>query len=243
MKVLVLAGTGEARLMCQKLQAAGAHVTASLAGATRAPADLGVTTRVGGFGSAQGFRDYVDEQGFDHVLDATHPFAQSITERSAAVCADMGVAYSLFLRPAWVAGAGDHWTTVASETQAADHIPTGAVVFLATGRQTLHRFANLEGRQLICRQIDPPEGPFPFENGMYLVGRPPFSVADELALFKERSVDWLVVKNAGGRASRTKLDAARHLGIRVIMIERPAPPQGIQISNSITDAVQRVLRG
>jgi len=31
----------------------------------------------------------------------------------------------------------------------------------------------------------------------------------------------LVVKNAGGAASRTKLDAARALGLKVLMIERP----------------------
>jgi len=74
---------------------------------------------------------------------------------------------------------------------------------------------------LICRQIDPPEGAFPWPNGAYLIGRPPFSMADEEALFRRLSVDVLVVKNAGGAASRTKLDAARALGLKVLMIERP----------------------
>ena len=75
---------------------------------------------------------------------------------------------------------------------------------------------------MICRQIDPPEGPFPFPGGEFLVGRPPFSVADEVALFSRLGVDVLIVKNAGGAASGTKLTAARQLGIPVLMIARPA---------------------
>ena len=62
---------------------------------------------------------------------------------------------------------------------------------------------------------------FPFAGGRFLVGRPPFSVADEVALFTKLAVDVLVVKNAGGAASRTKLTAARQLGIPVLMIARP----------------------
>jgi precorrin-6A/cobalt-precorrin-6A reductase len=46
-------------------------------------------------------------------------------------------------------------------------------------------------------------------------------MADEEALFRRLSVDVLVVKNAGGAASRTKLDAARALRLKVLMIERP----------------------
>jgi precorrin-6A/cobalt-precorrin-6A reductase len=118
-----------------------------------------------------------------------------------------------------------------AEEEAADVIPVGATVFLATGRQTLQRFANLQGRQLICRQIDPPDGPFPFPGGDYLIGRPPFSVEDEVTLFARLGVDWLVVKNAGGAASRTKLDAARQLGIKVAMIARPPQPEGVKLDS------------
>ena len=103
-------------------------------------------------------------------------------------------------------------------------IAPGSTVFLATGRQTLEAFAGLSRCRLICRQIDPPDGPFPFPNGEFLVGRPPFSEADEVALFERLGVDWLVVKNAGGTPSRTKLDAARVLGIKVAMIARPPRP-------------------
>ena len=156
------------------------------------------------------------------MLDATHPFARKITQRSYDITREIGLPYMRFERPAWQPGAGDRWISLPDETEAAGHIAPGAVVFLATGRQSLPKFANLAHAQLICRQIDPPERAFPWPNGEYLIGRPPFSLADEEALFRRLKVDVLVVKNAGGAASRMKLDAARILGIKVLMIARPA---------------------
>lgn len=220
MTLLILGGTGEARLMAQALQ--GHDAVISLAGTTRQPAPQGLPMRIGGFGGADGFVAYLEQAGITAVLDATHPYADRITQRTAAICAGRHMPYLQYLRPPWVPEPGDLWTEIASEAEAADHIPAPATVFLGTGRQTLERFANLAGRDVICRQIDPPEGPFPFAGGRFLVGRPPFSVEDEVALFRDLGVDWLVVKNAGGAASRTKLTAARLLGIPVLLVARPA---------------------
>lgn len=222
MTLLLLGGTGEARQMAEAL--AGTDTVISLAGATRMPKALSLPTRIGGFGGAKGFRAYLAEAGINAVLDATHPFAHRITERTAAICADMNMPYLQFLRPPWMPEDGDQWAEITREEEAAEHIPLDATVFLGTGRQTLDRFANLAPRRVICRQIDPPDGPFPFAGGQFLVGRPPFSVADEVALFRDLGVDWLVVKNAGGAPSRTKLTAARELGLPVLMLARP--PKG-----------------
>jgi len=169
MTLLLLAGTGDARRIAECLK--GRDVVASLAGATRAPEDLAVPLRIGGFGGRAGFEAYVQQEGISAVLDATHPYATRITARTAEVCEALGLPYMQFLRPGWVAEPGDNWTEIAEEGAAAALIPSGATVFLGTGRQTLDRFANLKGRRVICRQIDEPDGPFPFEGGEFLVGR------------------------------------------------------------------------
>lgn len=220
MTLLILGGTGEAREFAQQL--AGRDAVISLAGATRAPKLQSLPVRVGGFGGAAGFVDYLRSAGITAVLDMTHPFASRITTRTAAICAEVGLPYVQFLRPPWQPDPDDNWTAIAREEDAAQHIAMGATVFLGTGRQTLERFSNLAGCKVICRQIDPPEGAFPFDGGRFLVGRPPFSVADEVALFTKLGVDWLIVKNAGGAPSRTKLTAAAKLRIPVLMISRPA---------------------
>lgn len=239
MTLLLLAGTAEARAIATALQGQG--VIASLAGATRDPAPLPVPVHTGGFGGEAGFREFLTQHAVHAVLDATHPFAARITQRSAMICADLGLPFCQLLRPPWVAGPGDDWTEIASEDKAAAHIPQGATVFLGTGRQTLDGFANLTGRRVICRQIDAPEGPFPFDGGEFLIGRPPFSVADEIALFRRLGVGWLVVKNAGGQASATKLVAARALRIPVLMIARPALGDWYQVA-SVEAALAWVAR-
>ncbi|PTX56073.1 precorrin-6A/cobalt-precorrin-6A reductase [Litoreibacter ponti] len=229
MKILLLAGTGEARDVARGLVARGHQVIASLAGATRAPKDLGCETRFGGFGGDAGFEAWLDRNPVDLVIDATHPFAHRITDRTARICAARGLGYAQLLRPAWEQRDGDRWTFIDHASEASDHISPGARVFLATGRQTLEQFAGLSQSYLICRQIDPPDGPFPFPNGEFLIGRPPFSVVDEVALFQRLKIDWLVVKNAGGEMSRSKLDAAREIGLRVLMLNRPAMPDAPKV--------------
>ena len=229
MTILVLAGTSEGKEIATSLAALGVRAVASLAGATRAAKLLDLPTRVGGFGGEEGFVAYLKEAKIKAVIDATHPFASRITDRTARVCAALGMPYLQVLRPAWVPQAGDNWTEIAREEDAAAIIPMGSTVFLGTGRQTLDRFAGLEGRRVICRQIDPPTAPFPFEGGEFLIGRPPFPVAREKALFEALGIDWIVVKNAGGSASATKLTAARDLGIPVLMIARPPMPDAPRV--------------
>lgn len=224
MTLLLLAGSGEAQQIAQALADQELQTIASLAGVTRTPKEMAVPVRVGGFGGDEGFRDYLTKENITAVLDATHPFAARISNRSARICAEQDIPYCQVLRPGWVPKTGDHWVMIDAEEQAADYIAPGSKIFLATGRQTLGKFNNLLNCKLICRQIDPPDRPFPFPNGEFLVGRPPFSVAEERALFARLQIDWLVVKNAGGKASATKLTAARELGIKVAMINRPLAP-------------------
>lgn len=221
MKLLLLAGTSDARNLAKSL-AKEPNITtiASLAGVTREPQDLAVPMRVGRFGGRAAFVKYLQDEGFDAVVDGTHPFAARISKRCAEVASNLNMPHVQIMRPAWQASEGDNWTFVNSERDAAKHIPKGACVLLATGRQTLHRFDNMQGRYLICRQIERTEGDFPFESGEYLIGHPPFSVEEEITLFKQRSIDWIVVKNAGGVLSQSKLVAARQLGLPVLLINR-----------------------
>lgn len=227
MTLLLLAGTAEAREIAARLAEAGVSAVASFAGVTKTPKALDLPARSGGFGGEDGFRKYLRDGGISAVLDATHPFAAWISARTARVCTELGLPFCLMSRPKWAPEPG--WILLKDEEDAANHVPDKAVVFLATGRQRLERFAGLTGRRLICRVVDPQEEAFPFENGEYLVGRPSREVAEEEALLSRLGVDWLIARNAGGEGARAKLAAARNLGIRVGMIERPAQPEGVKV--------------
>lgn len=237
--VLLLAGTAEARALAHALAAMpGLPVIASLAGAVRAPAPLPVSTRVGGFGGVAGFVTWLATHRPRMVVDATHPFAARIGPRSAAACAARGVPYLRLLRPPWVPGPRDDWTEVGHEEEVASIIPTDARVFLATGGQRLDRFAGLAGRYVIWRGIDPREG-CPIPGAVFVRGRPPFAAVAERALMTDHRIDWLVTRNAGGDMGRTKLDAARALGVKVAMIVRPPAPDAPTVG-TVDAALDRI---
>ena len=223
-RVLILAGTAEARRVCAAVE--DRCVLASLAGATADPVPLGVPTRRGGFGGAAGFRAALVDVAA--VLDATHPFASAMTARAERVCADLGVPYLRLTRPPWPVRPG--WRVAVSAAEVAARLPRAARVFLATGPGSLDAFAG-RGLKLFCRRIDPA----PARAGVtWIVGRPPFAQDAEAALFGELAVTDLVTKNAGGAAA--KLDAAAALGLAVHVIDRP-PSSGGEETHDIDRAI------
>lgn len=228
MTLLLLGGTSESRALADALLADGRDVVTSLAGATTRPGAVPGPVRRGGFGGAEGFRKYLTEARISAVLDATHPFAHQISQRSRAVAEAMGLPYCQLLRPPWQAVTGDRWLTIEGAQALKDRVGPNDRLLVTTGRQTLPDFVGLNAT-LLFRQIDDPGAPFPFPNGAYLIDRPPFTVGDEVALMQERQITMLVTKNAGGRASYPKVEAARLLGLPVAMIARPQAPHSASV--------------
>ena len=55
-----------------------------------------------------------------------------------------------------------------------------------------------------------------------IVARGPFAREDEIALMRERRIEIVVSKNSGGALTYAKIEAARALGLDVVMIAPPA---------------------
>lgn len=237
MRLLLLAGTSDARRLAERLASAGIPALASLAGAVRQPLRLAVPTRIGGFGGPDGFLRVLHAEGIGGVIDATHPFAARITARTHALCEARGLPHLRLERPGWTRGPGDHWTFVTDEAEAAAFLARGSVAFLATGRQSLPAWAAaFRGARAHLRVIDPPDSSFPLPGG-WVVGRPPFDRAAEAALFRSLGVTHVVAKDAGGAEGRGKLDAARDLGLPVLLLRRPSPPAGMATVRTVEEAL------
>ncbi len=93
---------------------------------------------------------------------------------------------------------------------------------------------------MLVRCVDPPTDPLP-AGAVLLLARGPFTLADELALMREHAVDVLVTKDSGGRMTEAKLEAARELGIPVVLVRRPALPAGVPVVASVREARQWLL--
>ncbi|PZT71054.1 cobalt-precorrin-6A reductase [Streptomyces sp. SW4] len=232
--VLILGGTTEARRLAAELAARpGVRVTTSLAGRVSRPGALAGEVRTGGFGGAGGLADWLRERRVDALVDATHPFAASITANAARAAAETGVSAVVLRRPGWRSGPGDRWHRVPSLAAAADALPAlGRRVFLTTGRLGLAAFAHLTDLHFVARSVEPPEPPVPPDTRV-LLARGPFSTADETALLRDHRIDVLVTKDSGGEATAAKLTAARDLALPVVMVSRPPLPRGVRTAPDV----------
>ena len=231
-KVLLLAGTAEARTLAGRLvDLPGVEPIASLAGVTEAPGALTVPTHTGGFGGADGLVDWIRANRVEAVVDATHPYATQMQTNAVAACRKTATPHLRLLRPPWPERPG--WVNVPDMETAVDACPRGARVLLTTGHKGLGAFAGRRDLQTAVRTIEPvkdlPENLHPIH------ARPPYHTDSERALFALLGITHLVTKNAGG-AGTAKLDVADEMGITTIVLDRPAPPPG-EIAKTVDQAV------
>ena len=229
-RLLILGGSSEATALLQ-LASSIPHldIILSLAGRTAHPVIPAFNTRLGGFGGVEGLITYLKEQSIDLVVDATHPFAAQISENAAQATRLLGIPHLLLERPPWEKQESDRWLEVSSHEAAAALLPNLSTrVFLTIGRLELGKYAHLQDICFLMRMIDPPNPPLP--PGEILLDRGPFSLETERLLLNQYHIGALVSKNSGGAATYGKIIAARELGIPVVMIERPAIPAVIRVS-------------
>lgn len=244
--VLVLGGTTEARRLVEHLVAhdPGVRVTTSLAGRVSAPRLPPGDVRVGGFGGPDGLAAWVREHEVDALIDATHPFAATMSRNAAEAAARAHVPLLALRRPGWVAQDGDRWHAAGSLAEAAGLLPPlGKRVFLTTGRMGLAAFAGagLDDLWFLVRSVDAPEPPGPARMEV-LLDRGPFTLEGERALIRRHRLDVLVTKDSGGDATAPKLTAAREAGIPVVVVRRPPVPEGVPVARTPDEAARWVRR-
>jgi precorrin-6A/cobalt-precorrin-6A reductase len=238
--VLILGGTAEARALAAALVDAGVRVVSSLAGRVRDPALPVGEVRIGGFGGVEGLAAWLREHGVAAVVDATHPFASTMTAHAVSATAAAGVPLVVLRRPGWPPD--PDWTWADSLPAAAAALPTlGKRVFLTTGRTSLAAFAGLD-LEFLVRCVDPPSGPMP-RRVHVLLSRGPFTVDGERLLMREHGVDVLVTKDSGGPLTSAKLAAAREEGVAVLVVRRPPLPAGVEAADTVAAALARLRAG
>ncbi|MGH3243236.1 MAG: cobalt-precorrin-6A reductase, partial [Spirillospora sp.] len=193
--------------------------------------------RVGGFGGPAGLAAWLREHRVDRLVDATHPFAERMSASAADASKLAGVPLVALRRPGWREEDGDDWQRVPSLRDAATALSRGARAFLTTGRSGIPVFAARTDVWFLARSVDPPDPPVP-ANVRVLLSRGPYTVDGERALIREHRLDVLVTKDSGGTMTRAKLIAARAARLPVIMVDRPRPPDGVEVTGDVAAAAR-----
>jgi precorrin-6A/cobalt-precorrin-6A reductase len=218
-RILILGGTREAARQAEELSRS-ADVTTSLAGRTKEPAPLAGVVRSGGFGGIEGLARYLAENSITRVIDATHPFARTISANAIEACRIAGVPLEIVTRPQWQEQPGDNWTEVASIKAAVKALPADARVLLALGRQHIEPFAARTDCHFVIRMVDPPQTLLAFAHHDLVLAKPSSDPEDEKWLMQHHRISHVVSRNSGGDGAYAKIIAARDLGLPVIMIAR-----------------------
>ncbi|WEK03118.1 MAG: cobalt-precorrin-6A reductase [Candidatus Devosia phytovorans] len=235
MKILILGGTAEARELANRLVGMGHEVITSLAGRTQDPILPQGGLRMGKFGGIPGLAAYLRAAGIEVLVDATHPYAGQISINAVAAAQAINIALIRFMRPEWEQQVGDDWVTVETAAEAAAALPHNADVLLTTGHTGLQHFLPRDDCQFVVRTIEAPATELP-RHASLLQMRPPYGLIDEMALMEREGITHLVTKNSGGKQTASKLEAARRLGVKVIMIARPVYGPANEVA-SVDDAI------
>lgn len=230
MKILIFGGTGEARELANRLVELDHDVTSSLAGRTQAPLLPKGEIRSGGFGGVPQLSAYFAENDFERIIDATHPYAASMSQQLVSAADTAGVPLLRLNRPVWERPDGAVWIEVDNANAAIRDLPENATLFLSLGHKEIRNIDNWPEIKCLVRLIEKPTDPLP-ENAELLLARPPYTFENEIVLMREHGITHLLTKNSGGAQTRAKIDAAATLGITTYIVRRPELALAREVSN------------
>lgn len=228
MNLLILGGTNDALRLSDRLHQKGVSVIYSLAGLVRVPErDYQVVT--GGFSQYGGLSSFIGQHAIAGILDATHPYANIISDTAYKAADVSRVPYWQFDRSAWEKQANDNWFEYENWDQLCSMLGGKKSVFITTGQldtQTLDSLSTKLTTKILIRTAIKPAAAFDSNLEVqakiqWIQAIGPFTLEQEINLMQEYDIDALVSKNSGGDATVSKLHAARQLLVPVYLLKRP----------------------
>ena len=229
--VIVIAGTTEAREVIERQLKENKKILASVATELGAQMleEYPIDVHTGRLDEA-GFVRLLEENPCGKIIDASHPFAQVVSETVQAAAKTVGIPYERYERSR-LHYDYDRIIAVADAGEAAEYLnQLEGNVLLTTGVNTAAVYAehvkNAKER-LYIRVLDTPasyegcaKAGYPED---HVFGKmPPYTVEDNLALIAKTKASVLVSKDSGKTGGvDIKVEACRRAGIACVLIRRP----------------------
>lgn len=256
-KLGIFGGTSEGRLLAEFCQQQGIPAVVSVAteyGSQLLKEDAGLKVHIGRMERQEMCR-WIKDNGFVHVVDATHPYAKEASENIKWACEAAGIPYHRLVR----SGNGEtdrpqedlkkrkteeeiHWVSTVEE--AADFLSMEFLKYpkrtalITTGSKELYRFAAIEQAEerLYARVLPSIEGIQACLDagltGKHVIAmQGPFSYEMNLAMLQSTGASYLITKESGKAGGfQEKADAALAAGCQLVVIGRPVQEQGMSLS-------------
>jgi len=230
--VFIFSGTVEGRTISKQLADAGADVHVRVAteyGAEVMGYDSNIDVKVGSCGGAEGIADTIRENGYDTVIDATHPYALNITEHIKQACEATG-AYYIRLKRSDSDTDSDRIVKVSTVQEAIDYLKDKEGNILAsTGSKDIALYTQIPDykERVTARVLSTMESvqkcaECGFSGKNLICAQGPFSEDTNYATLKQIDAKFIVTKDSGTAGGyEDKVRAAMRAGATVVLIERP----------------------
>lgn len=235
-KIFVFAGTADGRRLIDFLAKNDADVTAQVTTEYAETALFHIHGIVvnGEKLSPEAIEKALTQVRYDMVIDATHPYATSITGSIKKACEKTGTPRLRLLRGA--STLSDDMTVVQSASEAAHLLKTteGNILF-TTGSKEIGAFSVIDDfEKRAYARVLPAEASLKAceEAGLdpahIIAMQGPFSEEMNTAMLKAVGAKWLVTKDGGKEGGfEVKIKAAEAVGAKAIVIGRPPEEDGL----------------
>lgn len=240
-KTLIFGGTSEGRELAELCAENGVPAWVSVATDYGASLLGGVKVLTGRLTEGE-MLNLIVQNGFDLVVDATHPFAREATANIRRACAAAGTRLVRVVRETGPVGGGRYFDTVPALI--AYLSKTDGNILVTTGSKELAAFCGLANYRERCavRVLAGAAGrcaELGFAPERIITGRGPFSVKANIEHIKKFDARFIVTKDSGAAGGLVeKLTAAEELGVGVLILKRPKE-SGV----SLSEAKRIILEG
>lgn len=250
--ILMIGGITEAAILAKRL---ARKYRVLLSTATEYGAEMAEDSSyqtVWGKRDADGFADLIREWGAQLIVDCSHPFAEVVSAQIAEASRMTGIPLLRYCREQSTEnGIVRPAQNFAEAAQIAENLRGNKMVFSTVGSNHLAEIAAvIPPESIAARVLDRPESAEACQRAgippqQVLMARGPFSVEENLRDFGRFPVGVVLTKDSGAAGGTPeKLEAARRLGLPVVMVAPPQPMGEAYTSlDAVCQAVEQKLGG
>ena len=231
--VFIFSGTTEGRTLARWLASRGVMVHVRVAteyGAEVMERDENIDVKIGSCGGSDGIAQVIRENMYELVVDATHPYATTVSKHIREGCEKAGAEYIRLKRSSAEVDIDSDVITVDSVQDAVDYLKTTeGKILAATGSNDIDLYTQIPDykERVTARVLSTVSSitrcsQYGFEGRNLICAQGPFSEETNYATMKDIGASFMVTKDSGTVGGfEEKVRAARRAGVRIILVRKP----------------------